>query len=304
MIRPDAGRFLQLDAIAALQNMRFTTRQRIEGNYSGRHVSRQQGGSGEFADYREYTPGEDLRRLDWRVMARIGRAYVKRFQDETNLVCTIAIDASESMRFGADRSGDGNSGSKIEYAQYFATALSHIVSIGRDQVGLAIANDGLQEYLAPGCTSDHIARLHELTEQIQTTGKTNLDLGLDQLFQRVGRRGVLLLVSDFLIDEIDKVFSMLRLFRHRGWDVVLLHLVHPDEESLPSGKAFEFEGMEGEGSLLCSPAEVADLYRENFQQHLKAVRTLSLSSGCEYRLVSTATPYLRTLGGFLVERTG
>lgn len=304
MITPGASRFLQLDPIAALQNKRFTTRQRIEGNYSGHHVSRQQGGSGEFADYREYTPGEDLRRLDWRVMARTGRAYVKRFQDETNLVCTIVVDASDSMNFGAEKSTRNSPGSKIEYAQYFATALSHIICVGRDQVGLAIANNDLYEYLPPGGTSDHIARLHELTEQIQTMGQTNLDLSLDQLFQRVGRRGVLLLISDFLLDDMDKVFSKLRLFRHRGWDVVLLHLVHPEEESLPMGKAFEFVGMEGEGNLLCSPAEVADLYRKNFEQHLKAVRTLSLSSGCEYRLVSTATPYLRTLGGFLVERTG
>src|SRR5688500_4102572 len=113
------SRFLDLRSLAALAHMRFTTKQQIEGAYSGRHRSKQKGGAGEFADYREYSEGEDLRRLDWKVLARTGRAYVRLFEDETNLLCTLAIDASGSMSYG------GHSGqSKLEYAQYLSTALS------------------------------------------------------------------------------------------------------------------------------------------------------------------------------------
>lgn len=302
MISRPQSRFLELDALTALQGMRFSARHRIEGSYSGRHVSRQKGGSGEFADYREYTPGEDLRRLDWRVMARTGRAYVKLFEDETNLVCTLAIDCSNSMKFsGFNRQ---QTGSKIEYAQYFTTALSHIISYGRDLVGLAVTGDRLQEYLPPGSTSEHVARLHEMIQNICVGGQTNLEGSLEQLFQRVVGRGVLLLISDFLCDQLDRVFAALRLFRHRGWDVVVLHLVHPDEEQLPNGTAFRFEGLEGEGLIDCSPGEIEQLYRRRLNEHLATVRTLSLSASCDYQLVSTATPYLRTLSGFLVERTG
>src|SRR5438876_7779408 len=117
-----SSRFLELHALAALQHMRFATRHQIEGSYSGRHRSQQQGGAAEFVDFREYSPGEDLRRLDWKVLARTGRPYVRLYQDETNLLCTIVIDASASMSFGGN--GRGGKGTKLEYVQYLTTALS------------------------------------------------------------------------------------------------------------------------------------------------------------------------------------
>src|SRR5438034_9449072 len=120
------SRFLDLRALSALEHMRFVTRQQIEGSYSGRHRSRQQGGAAEFVDFREYSPGEDLRRLDWKVLARTGRPYVRLYQDETNLLCTIVIDASASMSFGGN--GRGGKGTKLEYVQYLTPALSHLIS--------------------------------------------------------------------------------------------------------------------------------------------------------------------------------
>ena len=226
------SRFLELSTLASLQHKRFTTRRRVEGAYTGRHISRTQGGSGEFADYREYTAGDDLRRLDWRVLARTGRAYLKVFQDETNLVCTMMLDASGSMRFGAENENNLD-GSKLEYAQYLTTALSHVIASQRDQVGLAIASDGLQEYIPPASTDREITRIQETLERLDTQPVTDLATALQQLFTRVRQRGVLILASDFLVDEIEPVFAALRLFRHRRWEVVILHLVHPEEERLP-----------------------------------------------------------------------
>ena len=303
MLKQEKSRFLELNALSVLQNMRFTTRHRIEGSYSGKHTSRTLGGSGEFADYREYTPGEDLRRLDWRVLGRTGRAYVKLFQDETNLVCTPVIDCSRSMLFGGNSSASG-AGSKLDYAQHFVTALSHIISFGRDQVGLALVGETLQEYLAPGSTADHVTQLHNSVASLDAQGAAKWDVALPTLFQRTSRRGVKLLITDFLCDDLDSVFSSIRLFRHRGWEVVALHLVHPDEERLPTGSAFRFDGMEGEGSISCSPTEIRQIYEANFAKHMATVRSLALSAGCEYRLASTAIPYLELLGSFLVERTG
>src|SRR4051795_12383485 len=110
------SRFLDLRALAALEHMRFTTRHRIEGAYSGRHESQQKGGAGEFVDYREYSPGEDLRRLDWKVLARTERPFIRLYQDETNLICTLVIDASGSMQFGGTKGS--TAGSKLEYVQF------------------------------------------------------------------------------------------------------------------------------------------------------------------------------------------
>jgi uncharacterized protein (DUF58 family) len=288
--------------LAAFEHMRFTTRQRIEGPYTGRHESRQQGGAGEFVDFREYAAGEDLRRLDWKVLGRTGRSYVRLYQDETNLRCVLAIDASGSMTFGGERPGRG--GSKLEYVQYLASALAHLIARGRDQVGLATVADGLTQFLPPGSAPTHIAHLHAELERLTTRPTTNLATALESLFQRLGRRGVLLIMSDFLVDDLQPVFAAVRLFRHRRWEVVLLHVVHPEEERLPEGAAFRFEGLEGEGLVDCSPADIRTLYRDRFESHAAMVRALALATGCDYRRVSTAVPYLQTLSGFLVERSG
>lgn len=295
--------FLELKALAALEHMRFSTRQRIEGAYSGRHQSRQKGGSGEFTDYREYSDGEDLRRLDWKVMARTGKAYVRLFQDEKNLLCTLALDASASMNFGAQSSSDLR-GSKIEYAQYLATALSHVICRGQDQVGLAILADRLQEYLLPGSTPGHVAHVQQLISEIQPVPETRMSGAMQQLFEQSKSRGVLMLMSDFLVEDLDELFAAVRLFRHRQSEVIILHLIHPDEERLPAGTAYRFEGLENEGSVDCSPAEIQSIYQERFQAHTDSVRTLSLTNGCDYLRISTAIPYLQTLGEFLVERAG
>jgi uncharacterized protein (DUF58 family) len=290
------SRFLDLRALASLEHLRFATRQRIEGAYSGRHRSRRQGGAGEFADFREYTEGEDLRRLDWKVLARTGRAYTRLYQDETCLSCTVVLDASGSMRFGSP--------SKLEYVQYFSTALSQIIGRQQDQVGLAVVSAGLREQLPPGSTQTHVTRVQQAIEKVSTEPVTDLAGALRTLFQRLTRRGVLMVLSDFLVDDLEAVFAAIRLFKHRQWEVIALQIVHPEEERLPDGAAFRFEGLENDGRVDCSPAELRALYQKEFAAHCTAVRTLALAAGCDFRRVSTAVPYLQTLGGFLVERAG
>ena len=303
MANQTQSRFLDLRLLAALERLRFTTRRRIDGAYSGRHQSRQLGGAGEFVDFREYTPGDDLRRLDWKVMARTGRTYLRMYQDETNLSCTMLVDVSRSMLFGgAPRAG--GPGSKLQYAQYLTTALSHIVSQGQDQVGLAIASDKLHDFVPPGGTPEHVARVHSIIEAIRPCATTALGESIRQLFARLSRRGVLLVLSDFLCDDPEDIFSAIRLFRSRYWEVVCLHLVHPLEEKLPTGTAYRFDGLENEGHVDCSPAEISQRYQARFEAHCAMIRSMSLADGCDYRRVSTATPYVQTLAGFLVDRSG
>ncbi len=266
------SKYLDLQALAALERLRFTTRHRIEGAYSGRHASRQKGGSGEFVDYREYAPGEDLRRLDWKVYARTGKSYVRLYQDETNLLCTLAVDASASMLFGS-QSPTNTTGSKLEYAQYLATGFSHIISHGQDQVGLAVLGETLSESIPCGGTVTHIRHCQSAIENIKTSPTLTLAPGLRQLFERTSSRGVLVLMSDFLIDDLDEVFAAIRLFRHRQFEVILLHLVHPDEEQLPEGTSYRFEGLEGEGRVDCSPSQIRDEYAKQFANHLAMVRS-------------------------------
>ena len=133
---------------------------------------------------------------------------------------------------------------------------------------------------------------------------TTMARSVQELFERCSRRGVLVVVSDFLADDLEEMFSALRLFRQRQWEVLALHVIHPDEERLPEGAAYRFEGLENDGSLSCSPGEIRVSYQERFEAHAASVRTLALAAGCDYRRLSTGISYLQTLRGFLVERSG
>ena len=291
------SRFLEPSAVAAVERLRFAPRRRLEGNFTGRHSSRRLGGAGEFADYREYSGGEDLRRLDWKVLARTGKAFTRQYQDENNLVCTLVIDASGSMDFGAPRT-------KLDHARCIAAALAYLIGRQQDQVGLAVIAKGIDAYLAPSGSPIHLAGLFEMIDAVATQPVTKLGDALQELYRRGRGRGVLVLLSDFLVDEPDAAFAALRLFRHRGWEVIVAHVVHPDEEQLPEATALRFVGLENDGVVNATPADIRDDYRRRFAAHENVVRSLALAAGCDYVRASTAVPYLQTLGRFLVERTG
>ena len=296
-------RFLDLRAMASLEHLRFTTKNRIEGSFGGRHRSRKLGGAGEFVDFRDYSAGEDLRRLDWKVLARTGKTYIRLHQDETNVRGMLVIDSSQSMTFGAT-SPRSTAGSKLEYVQHLMTALSYVISHGQDQVGLAVVASRLREFVPPAGTPSHLGYLHDVIEKVSGEPARTMSAGLRELFKRFTRRGVLVVASDFLVDDLDQTFAALRLFRHRQSEVVVLHIVHPHEAKLPTGRAYRFEGMEWPQSVNCSPAEIHDAYARRFEEHCQLVRQMALTAGCDYRRVSTADSYLQTLQTFLVERAG
>ncbi|MCY2986115.1 MAG: DUF58 domain-containing protein [Planctomycetota bacterium] len=294
-------RYLDSAALTKLERMRFTTRRRVEGSYCGRHISRRLGGSGEFVDYREYTPGDDLRRVDWKAMGRMGRAYLKLFQDETDLNCTMLLDSSGSMLQGA-KSPRNHQGSKLEWAQFFATALSHLIVLQRDAAGLATSIDNSVVYLPPSSSIAQRGVLHETIENLFPRGKTNLEEILNDVHLRGKRRGVMIVLSDFLVDSMEPVLSNLRKFRMRGWEVVTLHLFHPDEQRLPAGNAFRFVGLELDGFVNCMTSQVRKDYEDRFQNHLEKTRSCLLGVGAEYHLLSTSTSYLDVLRSFLILR--
>ncbi len=314
------SRFFEPSKLGGLEKMRFTTTRRVEGAYSGRHDAKRRGGAGEFVDYREYSPGDDLRRLDWKAMGRTGRSYLKLFQDETDLRCTLVLDCSGSMMQGAPqqaisrrqglilsphiRNSQPNfTGSKLEWMQYFATALSHLIIVGRDAVGMCSVKQGIDQYLPASSSLQQRGLLHDAIQSLLPSGQTALAEGLDELFLQAGRRGVLLVISDFLVDNFDSVLASFRKYRSRGWEIITLHLIHPDEERLPEGNAFRFRGLESDGEVSCQVHELRQSYTERFEQHVASVRSGLLGAGCDYHRISTAESYLDVLRSFLVLRS-
>ncbi len=301
--RGSAGRFFEPAALGGLERMRFVTRRRVEGHYSGRHTAKRRGGAGEFVDYREYAPGDDLRRVDWKVMGRMGRPYLKLFQDETDLSCTLLIDGSASMTHGSRSARDAR-GSKLQWCQYFSTALAHLLVLQRDAVGVGVVRDGLADYLPPGGSPQHGALVREQIEQLTAGGTTDLARGLDDLLLRVRRRGVLMILSDFLVDSLDEIVAGVRKFRSRGWEVIAMHVIHPEERDLPEGNAFRFHDWEGDAAVNCQLVEVRREYRQRFEAWAATTRGALLSVGCDYHRVITSERYLDVLRSFLVTRGG
>jgi hypothetical protein len=148
-----------------------------------------------------------------------------------------------------------------------------------------------------------VSRIQSKIAGVDTSPAQLIAPALSELFQRIRGRGVLLLISDFLFNDLERAFGALRMFKHRQFEVIALHLVHPDEERLPEGVAFRFDGLENDGHVDCSPAEVRAQYEQRFANHLASIRTLALATGCDYRRVSTAVPWIDTLQEFLAKRT-
>lgn len=295
------SRFLETAALDRLSHMRFGVQHAVEGQYAGRHRSRHKGGAAEFLEHRQYSPGDDLRRLDWKVLGRTNRPHVRLYEDETSLAATFALDVSRSMSFGARGPGD-TTGSKLDYARYLAAAIAYLITRERDLFGLACVSSQLDTFLPPASTTGQLNRAVAALESVEAAPDTALAPALRALFTRLGRRGLLILASDFLDEDLEGLFAAIRVFRHQHFSVLLLHIVHPGEERLPSGQAYRFEGMEGEGVAECSPAEVAELYERRFAAFLSGLRSRATAAGCSYRLFSTAVPYVEQLKTLLVER--
>lgn len=294
--------YFEPSKLAGLEKMRFTTSRRVEGSYSGRHIAKRRGGAGEFVDYREYSPGDDLRRIDWKALGRTGRTYLKLFQDETDLRCLLVLDCSGSMSQGA-RSSKDLRGSKLEWIKYFSTALAHLIVLGRDAVGLCTVNSNMDQYLSPIASVQQRLLVHQSIERLTSHGVTDLASGLDTALIQSTRRGVMIIMSDFLVPSLEKVIASIRKFRARGWEVITLHIVHPDEEKLPDGNAFRFNGLEEDGFVNCQVAEIRQAYVERFREHVKQTRTALYSTGCDYHLVRTSESYLDVLRSFMVTRS-
>ena len=290
-------RFLDPKALQGLRNLRLAAHRIVEGTFAGSHRSRLRGSSVEFADYREYTPGDDLRRLDWKAFARMGRPYLRTYDEETNLRCIFVLDVSASMDFG--QGGLRQGWTKLEYARYLLAATAYLVTLSRDQSGLALGADRLDQYIEPQAGFGHLDRVLYAIEGVKPQERTNLGALLGDLFPRLRRRAMLVVFSDFLEASSEELFRSLRIFRHRHCEVILFHVLDPLERDLPAGGSYRFEDPEGPGAIDASPVEIRDAYRDRLRRFLDDVRRQALACGCDYERIDTDLPYPEALRRFL-----
>ena len=295
-------RFLSLAAMEALRQVRLRPRGAAEGTFAGPHASHYRGTAVEFADYREYTPGDDIRLVDWKVYARTDRHYVRLYDAERNLLTYLVLDKSGSMDYsGAVR----RTAAKLEHAGRLAAALSYLVIREGDEVGLSLADASVGDHLPPGGSWTHLNRLLDLLGTAVASGRTDLGASLEEVFGRSKRRGVLVILSDFL--EVDARFwKAVDLFRRSRFDLMLFQVVHPEELDLPAVMAARFVETEGGSAQFnAEPESLRKLYRQRMEAHLAEVKANCQARGCDWYLARTSDdPYTFLRNIFLAREHG
>lgn len=283
--------------LASLRGLQLRARHVVEGTVAGLHRSPWHGFSIEFAEHREYAPGDDLKHVDWKVFGRTDKFYLKQYEDETNLLAYLVLDTSESMAYR----GPDSPLSKLEYAQIAAAALAHLILGQQDAVGLATFDSRLRTIVRP---SSSPAQWEQVLSALQVTAgekKTIAGPVFHELAERFTKRGVVIVLSDFF-DDVKSMIAGLKHFAYRRHDVCLLHVLDPAELQFPFTGPTEFEGLETYPELQADATALRKAYLEEFNRYLTSFRGECRNLGIEYRLLQTDQPLDRVLATWLSER--
>jgi len=293
----DSPTSLDPRALASLKGLHLRARQIVEGYMVGLHRSPLRGFSIEFAEHREYTPGDDVRHVDWKVFGRTDKFYVKQYEDETNLICYLVLDVSESMGY----QGPDSAMSKLEYARCLVAALSWLVLQQQDAVALATIGQQVQDRLRPASHPSQWDNVLRVLEAATPAGTTRMGPTLHELAERYRKRGIVIILSD-LFTDVDELVAGLRHFGHRRHDVVLLEILDPAEVDFPFQHFSRFQGLEQLGSLLADPAAIRTAYLAEMEETRNRVQQEIRKLGMEWVSVRTDTPFDVAMREFLGAR--
>lgn len=289
-------RFLDPAVLARLGTLDLKARTIVEGFLSGLHRSPFKGFSVEFAEYRQYMPGDDLATIDWKVYARSDRHYIKKFEEETNLGCHIMLDVSASMAYGSPGM------TKLEYGSCLAASLAYLMNRQRDAVGLTAFDDGIVTMLPASARPGHLRGVLVTLDRLTIGKQTNVSKPLQQLAESLSKRGMVVLISD-LLDDPERVIRGLKHFQFRGTDVIVFQVLHVDELSFPFNRATRFEDLETDQQVTAVPAIVRDHYLEAMQGLIERYRRELGAVGIDYHLVDTSQPLELSLLAYLSTRS-
>jgi uncharacterized protein (DUF58 family) len=287
--------FLDPAVLSRLAGFPLFARRPMQGNVSGKHPSPHRGSSVEFAEYRKYVPGDDLRRLDWRAYGRSDRFYVKEFESDTNLRCCLVVDTSGSMEFGTAGL------SKLDYAKRVAGTLGQIAVRQGDAVGLFCVSRGLVRQIPPRRNPAHLRTVFDVLEEARPLGETRLVPVLHELAETIRQRALVVVLSDLFVEpeELRTAFDHLRFRRH---DVAVFHLLDPKEVQFDFHRPMRFLDMEGGPALFAEPNEIAERYHKALGGYLEALQRVVRESAVDYHRVILSEPYEKVLVRFLVGR--
>jgi len=289
-------RLIEPTVLAQLSNLELVARSAVEGTLVGLHRSPTFGFSQEFAEYREYTPGDDLRYIDWNVFARTDKMYIKRYFGDTNCQLMVLLDTSASMD-PPDFPSPG-AVSKIDYARFFAAALVYLSARQHDAVGMLAFDDGIRVYRAPATKASRVRTLYHELDGLKSAGGTDWNKALEHVQSQLRKKSLLVVISDFYTQP-DDLAEVLRGLAARGHDLLLVHVLDPGERQIKLKSAATLRDAETGEVMEVSPDELATDYPERLRNHVDALKKLTLGMGGHYLQVDTDQPLDRTLAGYL-----
>ncbi len=295
MTNPAANKLLDPEVIQRAEHLGLQARSIVEGYMAGEHKSPYRGFAIEFAQHREYVPGDDPRHLDWKVLGRSDRYVVKQYEQETNFVAHILLDGSKSMAYGS------GAVTKFHFGRVMAACLAYLILQQRDAMALAIFDSSIRQYLP---RADNLSSIHAAVaalaafEPVDRTGIGNV---LRDMAHKARRRGIFIIISDFFDDE-ERILEGIRHLRFAGNEVILFQVLDPYELSFPFNGNVEFESLEGGERMLTKPAEIRKSYLAELGSFLERLKEGCVQAGCHYIRLDTSQPWAEVLSGYLVTR--
>lgn len=283
--------------LSRIKGLHLRARHIVEGYVAGLHRSPFHGFSIEFAEHRDYAPGDDLRYVDWKVFGRTDKLYVKQYDDETNLVCQLVLDVSRSMSYR----GPDSPLSKFEYAQSLAAALAWLVLQQQDAVGLVTFDQQVRASLRPSSHATHLQPILQVLEAATLEGETRAGAVFHALAERWTRRSVVIVLSD-LFEPPDALLAGLQHFRHRRHDVIVFHILDPQEIDFTFQRPTRFRGLEQRSHVLADPRSVRQAYQREFAEYRRTVRIGCRRFGLDYEEMRTDRPFDVALAHYLSRR--
>ncbi len=288
-------RLLKPEVLASLSTLDLVARVVVEGFLTGLHRSPSFGFSQEFAEYREYSEGDDLRFIDWNVYARSDRTYIKRFLGETNSHMVLLLDASASMGYGTGKV------TKLQYGQYLAACLAYLASRQHDAIGCIVFDEEVRDYRPPTTRSGNLMAVLHTIDRATAAHGTNLDKPFRQFAGLTSHRGMVAVISDFYCDA-EQMIASVRPLAFRGQDIVLFHLLDPGEINLKFDEATLLEDAETGNAVEVSGKFIREAYSARMQQHIDAIRKAAAGVGADHVLVNTDEPLDQALRNYLMFR--
>ncbi len=292
----DALRFLDPKVVGELTSLDLIARLVVEGFLTGLHKSPYHGFSVEFAEHRQYMPGDSIRHIDWKIYAKSDRYYIKMYEEETNLRATILVDTSASMGYASP-----GQLTKLRYGSLLAAALSYLMIHQQDSVGLLTYGEKVHRFIPPRAVKSHLKVIYSELDALKPEAGTDTFQSLQDLADRIHRRGLVILISD-LMDEPEKVLRSLKHFRHRKHEVAVFHVLDPFERDFPFMDESGFVDMETQQEVMTQPWEIAKEYRRKFGEWQDLYMRHCRENLIDYVMVDTSVPFDRALLKYLEKR--